>query len=685
MSKQMKAIILAGGFGTRLRDVVKDVPKPMALIAGKPFLEHQIHSLKEQNVKDIILAVHYMGQKIKSYFGTGHRFGVDLTYSEEETPLGTAGAIKKAEKYIDDTFLVLNGDSYSKINLEEFLNFHKSEKSDASLSLKNCEDSSNYGNVIIRDKKIIDFLEKKESSKGLINTGIYIFEPTIFEHISPGKKVSLEEEVFPALAKKGNLYGYVQEGYFIDIGRPETYKQFKRDILENLEMSEEESVREAMQKISKNNIDLILVTNKEGELKGVINNKIIGWHFLKGGDLKDNLKEAMIKDPVVGKTDYEEEKVSELLLSGINHLPIVDEYGKIADVRFRNEEIKEEVFPIVSGKSPLRISFAGGGTDLPFFFEKYGGVVISSTIDKYCYATAVKRADLKILINSELEEILLDSKKLGEGKKLEYDGKLDIVKSVINILKPDFGFELYLHNDIPPGRGLGSSASLSVLVTKLLSQLQGISYNDNKIAEIAYKSEHEELGIEGGWQDQYAAVTGGFNFMEFGKDKNNIYPLRLKSEVINELNNNLLLCYVGESHFSGDIQKNQKDSFLKNEKEVATRLNGLKEIALNIRDSLLNNNIYKIGELLHKSWENKKNIDKSISNTKIDELYNIGINNGAYGGKLLGAGGGGYLLFFCPIQKRKQLINSLEKMGGEAINFNFESNGVQTWAVNQKY
>jgi len=681
----MKAIILAGGFGTRLKEVVSDMPKPMALIAGKPFLEHQIHSLKEQNVNEIILAVHYMSDKIKSYFGTGHRFGVDITYSEEEVPLGTAGAIKKAEKYIDDTFLVLNGDSYSKINLEEFLNFHKSKKSSASLGLKECENSSNYGNVIMDGDKIINFSEKKETLRGLINTGSYIFETEIFSNISPGKKVSLEEEVFPLLAKDGNLHGYIHKGYFIDIGRPETYKQFKRDILENMLMTEEGNVREAMQKIDKNNIDLILVTNKEKELKGVLNNKIIRWHLLKGGNLEDNLEKAIIKNPVVGKTYYEEGKISELLLSGINHLPIIDERGKISDVRFRIEEMKEENFPVVSGKSPLRISFAGGGTDIPFFFEKYGGVVISSTIDKYCYATAVKRADLKILINSELEEIILDSRNFRKGGKLEYDGKLDIIKSVINVIKPDFGFELYLHNDIPPGRGLGSSASLSVLITKLLSQLQGISCNDNRIAEIAYKSEHEELGIEGGWQDQYAAVTGGFNFMEFGKDKTNIYPLRLKEDVINELNNNLLLCYVGKSHFSGDIQKDKRDIFLKNEEETAIKLNRLKNIALNIRDSLLNNDVYKIGDLLNKSWENKKKIDLSVSNPKIDELYDRGIKNGAYGGKLLGAGRGGYILFFCPIQKRKQLTKSLEEIGGEIMNFNFESKGVQTWRADRKY
>lgn len=670
----MKAIILAGGFGTRLKEVVSDRPKPMALIAGKPFLEHQIHALKEYNINDIILAVHYMSGKIKSHFGNGSRFGVDITYSEEDTPLGTAGAIKKAEKYIDDTFLVLNGDSYSKVNLDEFLKFHKENQNEASLILKQCEDTSNYGNVITSGKKVIKFEEKKDTRPGTINTGIYLFEPSIFKYISPEKKVSLEEEVFPKLIENNKLAGIVQEGYFIDIGRPETYNQFKKDILENLLLKEDMNLRDAMTKINKNYIDLVLVTNSDKQLKGVLNNRMISSHLLRGGDLKDNVKEAMIKDPIVGRTNYDESKISELLLTGINHLPILDENGKVADVKFHLEEIIDEVFPVVSGKAPLRISFAGGGTDIPAYFEKHGGVVINSTIDKYCYATAVKRADNKILINSELEEILIDPK----GKKLEYDGKMDILKAVINVVKPNFGFEFYLHNDIPPGRGLGSSASLTVLASKLLTELQGNSYNDRKIAEIAFKAEHDELGIEGGWQDQYAAVTGGFNFMEFG-NKTNIYPLRLKPEVVNELNNNLLLCYVGKSHFSGDIQKNQVKSMVNEDEAVLNRLEGLKYTALEIRDSLLSNDIPKIGELLHTSWINKKSIDKSISNNKIDELYDLGIANGAYGGKLLGAGGGGYLLFFSPVQKRQQLANALTNAGGEIMNFNFESNGVQTW------
>lgn len=676
----MKAIILAGGFGTRLKEVIRDVPKPMAMIAGKPFLEHQIHTLKEQDITDIILAVHYMPEKIKSYFGDGRRFGVDITYSEEEIPLGTAGAIKRAERYIDDTFFVLNGDSYSKINLEKFLDFHKAKRSTATISLTKIKDSSQYGSVILKENKISNFNEKTELGEGLINSGVYIFEPIIFDSINADKQISLEKEIFPKLVQENKLYGYVYDDYFMDIGRPETYFQFRKDILEDLVMHPEDTVRGAMNKISQNGIDFILINNKQQKFFGVANNRILKEYLLKGGNLEDELKIAAIHDPIIAKTDDEECKISELLMSGINHLPIIDQEGRVTDVKFRVEDIKSEVFPVIRGKAPLRISFAGGGTDVAHFFEKYGGVVINATIDKYCHATIMKRADSKIIINSDMktEETILDC-----NKKLIYDGKFDIIKSVVNILKPGCGFEINFHNDIPPGRGLGSSASFAVLLIKILSELKGMKYGDDKIADIAYKVEHEELGIKGGWQDQYAAVTGGFNWMEFNGDKTLIYPLRLKEEVIEELNSRLLLCYVGAEHFSGDLHKKQEKSFLEDENAVANRLNNLKRIAIDIKDCLLLNNPEKIGTFLHESWMNKKSVTKEISNKKIDELYETGITNGADGGKLLGAGGGGYILFSYSPKKRNTLVKALEDKEGEILNFNFEFKGTRTWTVKE--
>jgi len=251
-------------------------------------------------------------------------------------------------------------------------------------------------------------------------------------------------------------------------------------------------------------------------------------------------------------------------------------------------------------------------------------------------------------------------------------------------MAPSFGFELYLHNDIAPGRGLGSSASLAVLIISLISHLQGIDYDDYKIAELAYKAECEELGIKGGWQDQYAAVTGGFNFMEFSKDKTLIYPLKLKEEIINELDHHTLLCYVGTSHFSGEIHQSMEESFQRSEEEVTKSLNDLKRIAIEIKEKLLTNELKSIGELLNQSWTSKKAISEKISNDKINEIYEIGLKNGAIGGKLLGAGGGGYILFFYHPEKRNILKKALENAGGEIMNFNFESKGTRIWNVKEK-
>ena len=190
----MKAIILAGGLGTKLREITgEETPKPMILIAGKPFLEHQIRFLKDHGIEDIIIAVHHHSNKIKSYFGTGHRWGVKITYSEEDVPLGTAGAIKNAQKYVDGSFLVLNGCSYSQINLNDLINFHKRNLNYSTISLAKTKNPINYGNVIVNENKIIDFSEKTNpSEEGLISTGIYIFEPKIFDYLEENKNISLE-------------------------------------------------------------------------------------------------------------------------------------------------------------------------------------------------------------------------------------------------------------------------------------------------------------------------------------------------------------------------------------------------------------------------------------------------------------------------------------------------------------
>jgi NDP-sugar pyrophosphorylase family protein len=192
----MKALILAGGFGTRLREITKNIPKAMVPIAGKPFLQHQIRFLRQQGLTEIVLAVHHMGDQIKAYFGNGKRHGVDITYSEEEIPLGTGGAIKNAQKYIgNERFLVLNGDTYTGMKLENFLGFHTKQKEEFSMAVTRSNEPEYHEVVGIENNKVVRFYERGKSPRALeplINAGAYILEPEIFNFIETGKSVSLE-------------------------------------------------------------------------------------------------------------------------------------------------------------------------------------------------------------------------------------------------------------------------------------------------------------------------------------------------------------------------------------------------------------------------------------------------------------------------------------------------------------
>lgn len=316
---------------------------------------------------------------------------------------------------------------------------------------------------------------------------------------------------------------------------------------------------------------------------------------------------------------------------------------------------------------------------MPSFFEKEGGVVINSTIDKYCYASARRRADNKVVVNSDLfeEELVFDV------NNIVYDGKLDLLKAVIKLMKPKLGMDFFMHNDIPPGRGLGSSATFAVLIARLVDGLNENKYSEEEIAKIAFDAERIELKIKGGWQDQYASITGGFSFMEFSKEKRIIYPLRLKKEVIKELESYLILCYTGKTHNSGEIHASQAEKLSLDEKQVCFEMNEIKRIAVAIKDCLLSNKLENIGALLHESWMRKRRISSKITAPEIDHLYEEGIKNGAEGGKLLGAGGGGYILFFCKPEKRNQLKRALKKVGNDVVEFCFESEGVTTWQAKE--
>jgi D-glycero-alpha-D-manno-heptose-7-phosphate kinase len=333
---------------------------------------------------------------------------------------------------------------------------------------------------------------------------------------------------------------------------------------------------------------------------------------------------------------------------------------------------------IIRSKAPLRISFAGGGTDVPPYPEERGGAVLSTTINKYAYATLIPREDETINVKSLDYDIVA---KYRTDERLFYDGELDLVKAVINNMESKQGLDLFMHSDAPPGSGLGSSSTVVVTLVGLFQKWLNIPLTDYDIAELAYKIERKDLGIRGGKQDQYAATFGGFNYIEFHKESTIVNPLRIKRNILNELEYRLLLCYTGRTRLSANILKEQVEKFVKKEKQSVESLDELKAICMDMKNALLRGYLDEFGELLHQGWMHKKKLASKISNPEIDKLYETARENGAIGGKILGAGGGGYLLLFCDFDKKHILAEKLENLGGQIVDFGFDFKGLQAWNV----
>lgn len=334
---------------------------------------------------------------------------------------------------------------------------------------------------------------------------------------------------------------------------------------------------------------------------------------------------------------------------------------------------------IIRSKAPLRISFGGGGTDVAPFCENQGGVIIGSTINKYAYCSILPREDDEITVHSLDFDMTL---KYNTKENFVYDGKLDLVKAALKAMNVKQGAEVYLHCDAPPGSGLGTSSTVMVALLSAIAKWQKIDIDAYAMADLAYGVERIDLGISGGYQDQYATTFGGFNFMEFhGRNKVVVNPLRINKDIIHELQYNLLLCYTGKVHVSANIIDDQIKNIEK--KDPFNAMCEVKALAHAMKDELLKGNLNAFGKLLDYSWNSKKRMSTKISNKDIDELYDRAKSEGAIGGKLLGAGGGGFLLIYCPFNARHKVAKGLKEMGGQIMDWNFELRGVQSWVVDE--
>ncbi len=441
-----------------------------------------------------------------------------------------------------------------------------------------------------------------------------------------------------------------------------------------------DTIEYALQKIDNNHMGIIFIENNE-KIIGCCTDGDIRRILLIEKNLQVKIIKCINKNFVyLFENRATKENILKLLDSRIRVIPILDQNYKIVSVvSQKNIDWNEKEKIISKAKSPVRISFAGGGTDLTEYFYKEEGVVLNTTVNKFAHAVLEKRDDYKIKIfSNDLNKEVLYNNLL----ELTFDGNLDLIKSVIKLLNPDFGFELYTYSDVPPGSGLGGSAVLLSAIIGTFNNFRENKFNNYEIAELAFHAERVELELAGGWQDQYATVFGGFNFMEFKNHENIVNPLRIPDDIINELEDSLILCYSGINHNSGDIHDDQKENMNKEEQKKYAQIS--KDIAYEMKSRLLKGKLDDFGELLHKAWSVKKKFSSKITTAFLDDIYEYGIKNGALGGKLLGAGGGGYFLFYVPTYKKIHLMNSLKDRGLKIETFTFDNIGLRSWITKEK-
>ena len=330
-------------------------------------------------------------------------------------------------------------------------------------------------------------------------------------------------------------------------------------------------------------------------------------------------------------------------------------------------------------KAPLRVSFAGGGTDVAPFPEREGGLVLSATINRYAHATLQPRTDGRIRVESlDLKTAL----EYGTEEHVEYDGNLDLVKAAIRRvaqLEEPRGIDLFLHTAAPPGSGLGASSALIVGLIGVLANYHKLSLSDYELAQLAWEVERLDLGLRGGLQDQYSATFGGFNFIEFTADRVVVNPLRIKPTIVNELEANLLLCFTGATRAGDHIIEDQTKRYEASEQDSLAGLRMQKELATSMKDALLRGRLTEFGELLAAAWEYKKRMSPRISTPTIDEAYAEALRHGAIGGKVTGAGGGGFILLYCRPGSNHRVAERLQQLGLRPTDFAFDHEGLRTW------
>ena len=443
---------------------------------------------------------------------------------------------------------------------------------------------------------------------------------------------------------------------------------------------ESRSLREALLAIEKNHQGIIFLVDNNDVVKSLATDGDIRRHLLNGGSLEDSISACANSNFLWADSSSSREILLKSLDSQIKAIPLLSTEKKLMSVLTRDYMPTMTEEPIYArARAPVRISFGGGGSDLTHYFAGNSGAVINATITLYSHATLRVRADECVVIHSrDLNESLIAT---SLQDALSRQCNFGLIQAILKVVQPEFGFELYLDSDFPMSSGLGGSAVVSAAILGCFNQFRRDKWDLHELAELAYQAERLYFGVAGGWQDQYATVFGGINFMEFTMEQNIIHPLRIPADILLELEESLILCDTGNAHDSGNIHQDQHLQM--QQESVHKKVQSNVDLTYTIRNHLLRGRLFQFGQSLNAAWQLKRQFSEKISNALLDEIYHGALQHGAIGGKLLGAGGGGFFLFYTPPFQKHQLIQWLGSQGLKIHPFRFDPEGLRAWSARE--
>ncbi|HVC35660.1 MAG TPA: hypothetical protein VNL16_19300, partial [Chloroflexota bacterium] len=329
-------------------------------------------------------------------------------------------------------------------------------------------------------------------------------------------------------------------------------------------------------------------------------------------------------------------------------------------------------------RAPLRISLAGGGTDLPAYYEPHGGLVVSTTIDKFVHVQVRPNgADSAQVTSADYQTFYRHHC----GTPANWDGHLALPAAVLRIFEIDRGIALFLASEVPPGTGLGSSSATAVALVQAIAAYRQQPLSRQEIAELACEIELIKLGAPIGKQDQFAAAYGGLNAISFDGTGVTVEPIEVPRDTLARLERRLLLFFTGTARDSATILKEQRRATADGNEQTVEALHQIKAAAVLCRRLLESGDLDGIGRLLDEGWRLKRQLVEGITNHAIDDLYDLALARGATGGKITGAGGGGFLLLYCHEAQQRGLTEAMEQRGLRRMDFRFERRGVASTTV----